>query len=119
MKAVVAAVLLSTAAGSAFAQQPQMNMGSAEAGNMPPYARENKEAMDRMQGPMMDAMKAPDEDRAFVQGMIPHHQGAVDMARVALKYAKDPQVRKWSRRTIREQGKEKVEFEAWLRKHAR
>ena len=34
-----------------------------------------------MDGPMMQGIQADDPDVAFVQTMIPHHQGAIDMAR--------------------------------------
>jgi uncharacterized protein (DUF305 family) len=117
MKTTMLSVLFCAAAATAFAQDSPMNMGGADAKNMPSFAQENMQAMDRMHGPMMDAMKASNADEAFVKGMIPHHQGAIDMANVALKYGKDPQVRKWAQKVIRNQGKEKVEFQAWIKKH--
>ena len=42
-------------------------------------------AMDRMHGPMMQAAQEGDPDVAFVKGMIPHHQGAIEMAKVVLQ----------------------------------
>ena len=49
-----------------------------------------------MHGPTMEGMKAGDADVAFVKGVIPHHQGAIDMAKVALQYDKDAETRKWA-----------------------
>jgi uncharacterized protein (DUF305 family) len=73
-------------------------------------------AMDKMHGPMMEGVKAADPDVAFVRGMIPHHQGAIDMARVVLKYGKDEQARKWAEDVIRQQQREIDEMQAWLAK---
>lgn len=39
----------------------------------------------------------------FLAGMIPHHQMAIDMSRLAVKYATDPQVRNLARRITSEQ----------------
>lgn len=77
------------------------------------------EAAEKMHAPMMQGMQAQDPDAAFVRGMVPHHQGAIDMAKVVLQYGKDPQVKKWANDVIREQQREIGEMEEWLKKNAR
>jgi uncharacterized protein (DUF305 family) len=70
---------------------------------------------------MMEAMDAApytgDADRDFVEHMTPHHQGAIDMARVELKYGKDPTLRKLASRIIAAQRDEIALMERWQKEH--
>ena len=71
-------------------------------------------ANDKMhQGMTMTYTGNPDRD--FLAGMIPHHQGAIDMAEVELKHGKDPKVRKLAQDIIKAQKREIAQMQAWLK----
>jgi uncharacterized protein (DUF305 family) len=63
---------------------------------------------------MQEGIEHPDPDVAFVLGMIPHHQGAIDMAQIQLQYGKDPVNRKLAQEIIAAQRHEIQEMKAWL-----
>jgi Domain of unknown function (DUF305) len=54
----------------------------------------------------MDIAPSGDVDRDFIRMMIPHHQGAIDMARVLLKYGTDAKLKRLAQSIIVEQSQE-------------
>lgn len=73
-------------------------------------------AMDAMHKNMM-AETTGDADVDFVTGMIPHHQGAVDMAKILKENGKDPELQKLADEIIAAQEREIAFMQAWLAKN--
>ena len=62
-----------------------------------------REMMDEATARMHAAMHVPytgDPDRDFARMMIPHHQGAIDMAMVELRYGKDERLKRLAQEII-------------------
>lgn len=77
-----------------------------------------RQALDQSMGQMHDGMMRgighDDADVAFAAGMLAHHQGAVDMARIQLQYGKDAAMRELAQEVIRAQEGEMIVLKNWL-----
>lgn len=82
-----------------------------------PSTEAYKAAMDTMHADMMGMAYTGDADADFVRGMIPHHQGAIDMAKVELEHGKDPEIRKLAEAVVTAQQAEIKEMQDWLEAH--
>ncbi len=78
-----------------------------------PATREYKAANAKMHKDMAIRFTG-DADKDFAAGMIPHHQGAIDMAKTAIKHGKDPEVRKLAEEIVAAQEKEIARLKAIL-----
>jgi uncharacterized protein (DUF305 family) len=74
------------------------------------------DGMDAMHDEMMAGIADPNPDMAFARGMLPHHVGAVDMAKVQLKYGKDAEMRKLAQAVIDAQQSEIEQMQNWIAK---
>lgn len=74
-------------------------------------------AMQTMHNDMHKGMMSNDPDVAFAAGMLPHHIGAVEMAKIELKYGTDPEMRQLAKNIIASQDKEIKQMESWLKAH--
>jgi uncharacterized protein (DUF305 family) len=54
-------------------------------------------------------------DRRFIEMMIPHHEGAVDMAELALNKAKRPEIKQFAEAIKKDQAKEIQQMQAWYK----
>ena len=121
LKPVTLAVVIAALAAPAIAQEAKtgheghmMSGGMME--GMDPAAMAFMEANARMHEAMaIDYTGNADVD--FIRGMIPHHQGAVEMAKIVLEHGKDPEVRKLAEGIIAAQEAEIQWMQDWLAKN--
>ena len=104
-------------AATAFAQMdPNMDMGAKPGGSK--FSQDMDVSMKKMDHDMATAPMNGDADHDFVTMMIPHHQGAIDMAKGELSYGKDPEMRRLAQEIIADQKSEIDLMNLWLKKHA-
>ena len=132
LRTIAAAAALTSVAAVAWAQ---MNHGSHGGGMMM-----NMDQMQSMMESMMPAEGDSESTKAYKQAdmdmmqgmaveytgnadidfrlrMIPHHQAAIDMAKVALEHATDPETKALADAIIAAQETEIAEMQAWLEKN--
>lgn len=85
-------------------------------GDTGPSSQAFKAANDRMHADMAVPLTG-NADVDFVRGMIPHHQGAIDMARIVLEHGKDPEIRKLAEGVVQAQEGEIAMMKDWLAKN--
>ena len=138
----IAALVLTALAGVAYAQTSHQGHGSMPMPGAMPMGHMDLAAMQKM---MQDMMPSPNDpastkdfkavdmqmmhnmsvpytgnpDVDFRTHMIPHHQGAVEMAKVALKHAKNPETKRMAQKIIDDQEREIAEMQDWLKKNGK
>lgn len=146
-RSISAALILIALAGPAFAQSSHQGHGTAPAPGAAARMGQigmGMMSMDSMQAMMKTMMPAPGDaastkdfksadmkmmhdmavpytgnaDVDFRTKMIPHHQGAIDMAKVALAHAKDETTKTLAAQIIKDQEREIAEMREWLSKNA-
>jgi uncharacterized protein (DUF305 family) len=83
------------------------------------FAHDMATSMKKMDQDMAAAPMTGDVDHDFVTMMIPHHQGAIDMAKGELSYGKDPAMRRLAEEIIAAQKSEIDLMNLWLKQHAK
>jgi uncharacterized protein (DUF305 family) len=75
------------------------------------------QSMEKMHVGMGSIEPSGESDTDFVKLMLPHHQGAIDMAKTELMHGKDSQMRRLAQEIITDQQSEIALMQLWLKQH--
>lgn len=109
-------LMIGTTSAQQATSMPDMNMGQstkANSASVQAFKGADQRMMRRMQGQTYTG----DADKDFVSHMIPHHQGAIDMAAAELKYGKDPEMIRLARSIVKAQKEEITKMKRWQAKY--
>lgn len=103
-----------TASQPVMNHDAHMNHMASAATSQPPHIMAYMDVMDTMHKEMSAGMQAKNADVGFAKGMIPHHQGAIAMAKIELQYGKDPEMKALAQKIIDAQQGEIKLMTDWL-----
>lgn len=83
----------------------------------PPHIMAYMDIMGKMHQDMSAGVAAKNADVGFAKGMIPHHEGAIAMAKVELQYGKDAEMKALAQKVIDAQQSEIKYMQDWLAKN--
>ena len=110
-----------TSANASMTQAQSMHhMASAadtQSQSQPPHIMAYMDIMNKMHQAMSAGVQAKNADVGFAKGMIPHHEGAIAMAKVQLQYGKDAEMKALAQKIVDTQQSEIKYMQAWLAKN--
>ena len=96
----------------------QNNMNDQKmSGQMTETQKGLHQAMMKMEPAMMQGMMAKDADLAWICAMIPHHAGAIEMAKAGLKGADNPESKRLAEETIKTNERDMRKLVEWVDKY--
>lgn len=124
--ATLAVVLVSGMSSMASAEEMKMSMPQGADMNQQRsepkvdggFSEALKQSMAKMMSDM-DVKSTDNPDADFVTLMLPHHQSAVDMAKIELRYGKDPVLREMAQKIVISQDGEIATMRDWQSKYHR
>lgn len=116
MKRISGLIMAGALLVAGCSREPERTSGPLGPGSPQPEMNAAQKAYDKVNQDMHAAMSIlpADPDLAYMQHMKAHHQGAIAMSEVVLKYGKDPKARDLANRVIEAQTAEVAEIQSWL-----